>query len=85
MVICEPDNSDGYWFWDSNMNIWWWTKPTIYPYFYGSNGTWNYWHFNVSQVYFDYQKNTGNPLGTVYMSHFPNFLFLIPCGWFDTH
>ena len=55
-LYVSPDNSDGYWFWDSNMNIWWWTKPTIYPYFYGSNGTWNYWHL-MEIMCLDYQKN----------------------------
>ena len=58
-LYVSPDNADGYWFWDSGLNIWWWTKPTIYPYFYRSNGKWNYWHFNGnSRVYFDYQNNT---------------------------
>jgi hypothetical protein len=57
-LYVSPDNADGYWFWDSGLNIWWWTKPTIYPYFYRANGTWNYWHFNgTSRVYFDYQSN----------------------------
>ena len=57
-LYVSPDNLDGYWFWDSNSKIWWWTKPTVYPYFYRSNGIWNYWHFNQnSRVYFDYQSN----------------------------
>ena len=58
-LYISTDNSDGYWFWDSKMKIWWWTKPSIYPYFYRSNGIWNYWHFNgTSRVYFNYQTNT---------------------------
>ena len=58
-LYVSPDNLDGYWFWDSNSKIWWWTKPTVYPYFYRSNGIWNYWHFNGNnRVYFDYQSNT---------------------------
>jgi len=58
-LYVSPDNADGYWFWDSGLNIWWWTKPTIYPYFYRSNGVWNYWHFNGNnRLYFDYQLNS---------------------------
>ena len=58
-LYVSPDNADGYWFWDSGLNIWWWTKPTIYPYFYRSNGIWNYWHFNGNnRLYFDYQLNS---------------------------
>ena len=40
------------------MNIWWWTKSSIYPYFYRANYGWNYWKFNESlRIYFDYPLN----------------------------
>ena len=58
-----PDSNEGYWFWDSKMSIWWWTKVNIYPYFYRANYGWNYWKFNQgSRIFYDYQtKNWETP------------------------
>jgi hypothetical protein len=54
----NPDDDDGYWFWDAKMNVWWWTKSSIYPYFYRANYGWNYWKFNGNlRIYFDYPLN----------------------------
>ena len=59
-LTVSPDSNDGYWFWDSTMNIWWWTKANIYPYFYRENYGWNYWKFNQeSRIYYDYQSESG--------------------------
>ena len=60
-LTVSPDSNDGYWFWDSTMNIWWWTKANIYPYFYRENYGWNYWKFNQgSRIYYDYQSKSWN-------------------------
>ena len=59
----SPDSSEGYWFWDSGMKIWWWTKSDIYPYFYRANDGWNYWKFNGnSRMYYNYQTLSWIPL-----------------------
>jgi hypothetical protein len=29
-----PDSQNGFWFWDSNSNAWWWSRHDAFPYIY---------------------------------------------------
>jgi hypothetical protein len=54
-LYVSPDNANGYWFWDSALNTWWWSKPDAYPHFYRNDTGWSYWDFSGSaRLYYDY-------------------------------
>jgi len=58
-LFVSPDNSNGYWFWDSGLNAWWWTKSDVFPHFYRSDKGWSYWNLDGnSRLYYDYTSKS---------------------------
>ena len=58
-LFVSPDNSNGYWFWDSGLNAWWWTKSEVFPHFYRSDKGWSYWNLDGnSRLYYDYTSKS---------------------------
>lgn len=58
-LYVSPDNSNGFWFWDSAFNGWWWTKPDVFPHFYHNTMGWSYWDLSGNaRLYYDYSSKT---------------------------
>ena len=54
-LFVSPDNAGGYWLWDSVLEIWWWTKPDVFPHFYRNDTGWSYWSLSGnSRLYYNY-------------------------------
>jgi hypothetical protein len=54
-------DSSGYWIWHNNLQIWWWTKPSVFPYFYNSKNIWNYWDLNSNPIiYYNFDTKKWN-------------------------
>jgi hypothetical protein len=61
-LYASPDNSDGFWFWDSVFNVWWWTKPDVFPHFYRKDSGWSYWSLSgTSRLYYNFSTKTWLP------------------------
>jgi len=42
-LYVHPDGQDGYWFWDHNWNLWWWSKKQAFPWIYRDDSAhWDY-------------------------------------------
>ncbi len=53
-------STDSIWFWDAQMNAFWWTSRTTYPYLYrASDGSWLYYQEGSSNPCWFYNFNTG--------------------------
>ena len=58
-LYVTPDNSNGYWFWDSTLDTWWWTKAENFPHFYRNDRGWSYWNLSGSSTYYyDYASQS---------------------------
>ena len=61
-LYVSPDNSDGFWFWDSTFNVWWWTKPDVFPHFYRKDSGWSYWSLSgATRLYYNFSTKTWLP------------------------
>jgi hypothetical protein len=61
-LYVSSDNSDGFWFWDSAFNVWWWTKPDVFPHFYRKDSGWSYWSLSgTSRLYYNFSSQTWLP------------------------
>ena len=56
------DRTGGFWFWDVELEVWWWSNPTFFPHFYLVRQTgsgWGYWDPKaVHPRYFDFDENS---------------------------
>ena len=42
-LYVHPDGQDGFWFWDHNWNLWWWSKKRAFPWIYRDDSAqWDY-------------------------------------------
>jgi hypothetical protein len=58
-LYVSPDNSNGFWFWDSAFNAWWWSKPVVFPHFYHNTMGWSYWDLSGNaRLYYDYTSKS---------------------------
>ena len=58
-LYVSPDNSNGFWFWDSTFNAWWWSKPVVFPHFYHNTMGWSYWDLlGNARLYYDYTSKS---------------------------
>ena len=51
--------SDGYWIWDFHFQSWWWTSPSVFPYYYleGENNEWHYLKLDLPVIqYYDFKS-----------------------------
>ncbi|MFL2913994.1 MAG: immunoglobulin-like domain-containing protein [Opitutales bacterium] len=51
--------TDGYWMWDFHFQSWWWTAPSVFPYYYleGENGRWHYLELDLPVIqYYDFNS-----------------------------
>ena len=61
-VYVRSDNSNGFWFWDSEFKAWWWTKPDVFPHFYRNDTGWSYWNLSGnSRLYYNFGTKTWLP------------------------
>ncbi len=55
-----PDSKDGFWFWDTFLNSWWWSRSDSHPYAFNDNGNesgWIFLQFNSDAVHvFDFNS-----------------------------
>jgi hypothetical protein len=54
-----PGGTDGYWMWDFHFQSWWWTAPSVFPYYYleGENGEWHYLELDLPVIqYYDFNS-----------------------------